>query len=544
MKVATKLAGGYAVLIGMMGILLLEHLDTIRQVSESTRRLSETTARVALSTTTGLRLLDEMQDAAEKYALLKDEGYARGYAAARQAYDEAVARLSGLSLRGEERSAVDSLAAAWRGFVVAAPALASLAAGPPALQDSLAEHFTALRQRTSRVGLAAERAAVAEIRRSEEAAREAERATRLTVTLAAAAGLLICLLVVRSITERLERLKGATHAVAEGDFSVRLDESRGDEFADVARDFNVMAARLAEVERAKREFFSSVSHNLKSPLASMQETARLLLDRLPGELNEKQERLLRLSMESGDRLALMISNLLDLASMEAGAMEYRLDRVDLAAMVRRLAERYRACLAGREISVEVEAPAELVAACDADRVEQALENLLENAVRFSPDGGEIRLVATRQDRSPPGAEGGIGSTSPEWVALEVRDRGPGVRPEHRERIFERFHQVRTAERLPGAGVGLGLAICREIAAAHRGSVWVEENPGGGSAFILLLPEAREGDGSPSAEGGIRAARGRDSAGGEGPPRAPEGREGSPRGSRISLAPTARSAPDA
>ena len=146
-------------------------------------------------------------------------------------------------------------------------------------------------------------------RRSATAAREAERLSMLAAGGALLLSIVVSVLIVRSISDALRRLQAGTRIVAGGDFSYRLPITKQDEFSALARDFNVMTQRLGELDRMQRDFLSKVSHDLKTPLASMQETTRLMLDEVPGELNPAQRRLLRLSDQSGKRLSSMISTL-------------------------------------------------------------------------------------------------------------------------------------------------------------------------------------------------------------------------------------------
>ena len=145
---------------------------------------------------------------------------------------------------------------------------------------------------------------------------------------------LVSFFIVQSISRPLKQLTQGTRTIAEGKFFYRLDTTRHDEFAQLAKDFNTMTLRLDELDQMKKDFVSHVSHELKAPLASMQETIRLLLEQIPGPLNDKQRRLLELNLASGRRLSTMIGNLLDLSRFEAGVVQYELKSNDLIALVR------------------------------------------------------------------------------------------------------------------------------------------------------------------------------------------------------------------
>jgi two-component system sensor histidine kinase GlrK len=175
--------------------------------------------------------------------------------------------------------------------------------------------------------------------RLENARRTGETAALVLAfsTLAAVAvGGLVSFFIYRSISKPLAHLTEGTHAIAEGKFFYRLDTSRSDEFSQLARDFNAMTRRLDELDRLKKDFVAHVSHELKSPLASMRETIEIMLDEIPGTLNEKQRRLLDLNRQSGARLTALIGNLLDLSRTEAGVMEYDLKSHDIVALTREI----------------------------------------------------------------------------------------------------------------------------------------------------------------------------------------------------------------
>jgi len=253
-----------------------------------------------------------------------------------------------------------------------------------------------------------------------------------------------------------------------------------------------MTQRLRELDTLKKDFVSHVSHELKGPLASMQDNIKLLLEEVPGPLTDKQKRLLGLNLQSTRRLSGMIFNLLDISRMEAGAMQYRIEPHNLADLVRGAVADIESRADENGLRIEVAQPEKLVMNCDHDRIVQVLGNLLENAVKFSPHPGTIEVSAQKTRDLPPGmpagwrarldtAQGGV-----ECAMITVADRGPGVPDEHKGMIFEKFHQISKTEKMAGQGVGLGLAIARTIVEAHGGAIWVEDNPGGGSRFVILL----------------------------------------------------------
>ena len=199
-------------------------------------------------------------------------------------------------------------------------------------------------------------------------------------------------LLVRSILEPLARLADGTREVSAGRFGHRLDAAGRDELAQVARDFNSMTERLDELDRMKRDFVSKISHDLKTPLSSMQETNSVMLDELPGPLTPKQRHLLELQQESAARLAGMLSKLLDLSRIEAG-LEPDFQMLDVAQLVRRSVDRVSRGAAPSP-ACRSRSPSRRrrsLVRGDDEGLAQVLDNLLENALKFSPRDGQVRV---------------------------------------------------------------------------------------------------------------------------------------------------------
>lgn len=303
---------------------------------------------------------------------------------------------------------------------------------------------------------------------------------------ALALSVLLSALLVRSIVRPLGALAHGTREISAGRFSHRLDDAGSDEFAQVARDFNAMTGRLEELDRLKRDFVSNVSHDLKTPLSSMQETSAVLLEELPGPLTEKQRHLLSLNQESGRRLASMLAKLLDLSRIEASPAANG-EMVDVTWLVRGIVGRFNAARPARAPVVTLhEAEPRLLLRADADGLGQVVENLLENAIKFSPPDGTVRVALAELP-------------SRDVVLLSVADEGPGVPDAEKERVFERFYQTAAGRTVRSRGVGLGLSICRHIVEAHGGTIWVADHEPRGAVFCVRLP-ALAGAGADGAPG--------------------------------------------
>jgi signal transduction histidine kinase len=223
----------------------------------------------------------------------------------------------------------------------------------------------------------------------------------------------------------------------------------------------------------KKDFVSHVSHDLKAPLASIRQIMHLLLQRIPGPLNDQQESLIRLSYNSAERLAAMVGNLLDVSRMEAGTMEYQMAANDVVSLVKAVSEEFDVQAREKGVRLRLECDESSVFAdCDRSRIVQVVGNLMENALKFSPAGSDI-VTRIRRGKA-------------REIVITVSDTGPGVAEAHKEQIFRKFHQLKQGKKVAGQGVGLGLAICKTIVQAHHGDIWVDNNPGGGSTFSFVL----------------------------------------------------------
>jgi two-component system sensor histidine kinase KdpD len=250
-------------------------------------------------------------------------------------------------------------------------------------------------------------------------------------------------------------------------------------------DAEIRDARIeAEASGLRAALFSSITHDLRTPLASIKASVGSLLD--PEAVHDEREReeLLRTSLEEADRLNRLVANLLDLARIRAGGLTPSLSLVALDEVVESVLARMRPMLAPFRVRtfIRPDAPPTWV---DPVQLDQALTNVLENSTRFSPPGTELR-VAVHPWQS--------------WIEVRVADRGPGIPEAERDEVFEPFHRRDRGEGRGGSG--LGLAIARAIVVAHEGRIWIEATPGGGTTVVLQFPvlARRGGEGAvPSQE---------------------------------------------
>lgn len=494
MRIATKIISGYAILIALMAAVLVYQVASIHHMQSINKNLSGLNFSAARTSIQLMRDRDLVEEYTKKSFIVGDPDYVDKLREFKEGFASSLQDMQYLGRSEREQVEINRLVQFWEEFSQAlARELAVLT--PGTMPSELDQHLERLRAQVQTVHQVSLRTIEAEVGKAADTGAKAEWISWSAAAIALVVSFLVSFFIVRSISEPLHHLTEGTRAVAEGKFYYRLDASRNDEFALLAKDFNTMTARLNELDQMKKDFVSHVSHELKGPLASMQETTHMLLEEIPGSLTEKQKRLLDLNLLSSKRLSSMLENLLDMSRLEAGVMEYELTTQELVVLIQTVVSQLEPQALEKTIRVEPDLPAKpLIVECDGDRIIQVLSNLLGNAIKFSPPGSVIKVrafsVAALPETMPASWREKVteDGDSAGFALVAVSDSGPGVPDAHKEKIFEKFHQVKQGKKISGQGVGLGLAICRTIMEAHRGAIWVEDNSnhGSGSVFWLLL----------------------------------------------------------
>jgi signal transduction histidine kinase len=279
-----------------------------------------------------------------------------------------------------------------------------------------------------------------------------------TTLVALAIVLLTAQVLAHGMTRPLRDMTAAAIAMAQGDYTRRVRATSRDEVGTLATAFNRMAADLAAADQQRRELIANVSHELRTPIAALQ----AVLENVSDGVADPDPATLRTALAQTERLGTLVSELLDLSRIDAGALTLQPELVLLTPMLgQAVAEaRVAAEAAGRDVGFQLDVqPPELAVRADPNRLHQVVVNLLDNAARHAPPGTSVHVVGRR--------EGGE-------LVIEVRDEGPGIAPEERDRVFHRFTR---GERAVGGGTGLGLAIARWVVDLHGGRIAVVDADG-------------------------------------------------------------------
>jgi two-component system OmpR family sensor kinase len=272
----------------------------------------------------------------------------------------------------------------------------------------------------------------------------------------------------------IDRITRTAQRISAEDLSQRLGLTLpDDEVGRLARTFDAMLARLDDAFRRQRQFTADASHELRTPLTVMKGDIGVALNR-PRPTGEYRRVLAELE-EEVDRLTRLVEDLLLLARADTGRPLLQPESLDLASLLRAVADQVRPLAEARELTLHLQVPDSLPLNGDPDKLIRLFLNLLDNAVKYTPAGGQVTLRATADGRRPPA------------VSVQVTDTGPGIPRDQLEHIFERFYRADESRSRAAGGSGLGLAIARWIAEAHGGRIEVHSEPGHGSTFSVWLP---------------------------------------------------------
>lgn len=301
----------------------------------------------------------------------------------------------------------------------------------------------------------------------------------LRIAIAVALAMVMVQFLARGMIRPLREMAAAAQTIAKGRYGLRVTATSRDEVGELARAFNAMAADLAEVDRQRRDLVANVSHELRTPIAGLQAVLENVADGVsPPDLDT-----LGTALAQTQRLGRLVAQLLDLSRLDSGARLIEPENLDLASLCRQAVS--EASIARDDVTVESAVPPGTVLAADPALLAQVLANLLDNAVRHSPPGGRVR-VETRA--AGPALE------------ISVVDDGPGIPPGERARVFERFSRLDAGRAADAGGAGLGLAIAKEIAELHGGTITVADpppaavnghRPAGGCRMVVALPRHRD-----------------------------------------------------
>ncbi len=264
-------------------------------------------------------------------------------------------------------------------------------------------------------------------------------------------------------------------------YTYQFSVPKNNEVGNLQSTFNSLAQQvlsnmdeLKQLDKAKSEFLSIASHELRTPLTSIKGSLSLLKQGVAGELNPPVLKLVDIANIETERLIRLINDILDLTKMEAQKLSLNQEWKSLDELIHKTFDSLNGLCETAQIKLDYEAEAPYLCNIDFDRIQQVLTNLLSNAIKFSPQGGTVKLTVQRQDDG--------------LLRINIIDQGPGIAPEDKKLIFQKFRQATSQENPLVKGTGLGLAIAKAIVEQHKGNIDIESTFGEGSCFFFTLPE--------------------------------------------------------
>jgi two-component system sensor histidine kinase GlrK len=462
--------------ISLILIVSLYALSQLNQLTNlSTNILSTDTACLEEEKRLLKIFLGQMRNA-EKYVLLRDQAFYDSFAQGAYDFNDTLEKITWLVDTQEEKDLIQELRDLHTRYTTSLPTKPSRKSQWNKEKTAMSEGITSgindlIRRREE--GIAAKTAFA-----RDQAASAAGVMAWLTLG-GISVAVLLAYFQARGVSHPLKELAQELRYVGKGEFRRSVEVRSPREVGELARAFNWMAERLAELDEMKADFIAHVSHDLRTPLTAVQEGTALVLEEIPGPLTSSQREVLEVVRGHSERLFHTISSVLDLSKMEAGMMEYSQEPADLGFLIARSVETVRLMAQKKRIQVETfYAPDLPLIYIDEQRIRQVLDALLSNAIKFTPERGCVRISATLIDR---------GNGQGRWVEVRVVDSGVGVPEEEKEKIFERFYQSPHHRAEGQRGTGLGLAIARHIVEAHGGYIWAENQEGRGATFVFTLP---------------------------------------------------------
>jgi signal transduction histidine kinase len=283
--------------------------------------------------------------------------------------------------------------------------------------------------------------------------------------------ILLAILLARSIFKPIQRLAKAAENVAQGKYDENIPATGPEELKQLAVSFNNMSAKVKESQQRLRYFVADASHQLKTPLTSIQGFAQAILDGTAGD-KKTREKATRIIVDESKRMIRQVNELLELSRLQAGQVQMTIKPIDVKELLVHCQEIFAPQTQEKSLHLTNNIESDLTVNGDFDRLEGVFCNLLDNAIKNTPPQGEIQVVARVVERN---------------IEITIADSGPGIPPEQLPYVFQRFQQGAGLR----SGTGLGLAIAREIVLAHRGKIDVFSNPGEGARFIVTLPSSLE-----------------------------------------------------
>jgi signal transduction histidine kinase len=454
-------------------LILFFHIQQIMSISEN---IVNKNYKISSASKKMIDSLLWMAESESKYDLLKKEDYKEYFVAAQRTFEGNLTEILFLETTGDATD--EPWKQLYRDYVAQLPGTGE---GPEEgeVTKTLWIPETVINdwiQSISKARADNEQSIEAQMRTLNERGQRAVRLGFVGLGFSILVGLLGSIFLTHSMNRPLRELRRGIRAISHEGLSDPIRITSRDEFGELAGAFNEMTALLKEEERMRSDFISMLSHEIRTPLTSIRESVNMIAEELMGPINQRQRRFLEIAGGEIERISDLLSHLMQVSRMEAGALKIDLRPLDPSVLMSHCIYRVAPLAEAKGITIRTDIPAGMPFIMgDPDNLQQVLLNLLGNAIKFAPPQSEV-MVLVEPESSANGLQ----------LKFSVSDSGPGIPPDEQSLVFHKYY------RAPGTrdqvdGVGLGLSISRYIVEAHGGTLWVESQVGRGSTFGFTLP---------------------------------------------------------
>ena len=481
---STLLFVGFALIALPLMVALINNAISIDQLGNQSQKAVYQAVQATQSSRKLAELIPAMERAAHQMIILGDTALLDTYRVHRRQLLATASEFSALPFDSEQRGAL-------REIVRSEASIHDLLSNPSARPEELqkAVHaFVALGERAQAINRRSNELIDHEVENMRATARQAQTITLWQLLALFPVVIFLVFGFTILIARPIRQIDAAIHRLGEADFSQPVQVGGPEDLQQLGERLDWMRERLADLEQQKNRFLRHMSHELKTPLTALREGAELLSEEVVGKLTPEQREIAEILRHNSIELQKLIEDLLSYGASQAQKPAVEVARVELRGVVNRVLEDQKLALRAKHLNLEVEV-ADLALNADSEKLRVMLDNLVSNAIKFSPPGGTITVNARKVD---------------EKVELDVLDEGPGIAPEERTLVFEPFYRGRNAADALVKGTGIGLSVVREYAQMHGGAAEVVEARTGAHIRVrlpLATPKTSERTPAPPAPAG-------------------------------------------
>ena len=466
----TLLFVGFALIAVPLMIAIVNNAISIDRLGELSEKAVYQAAQATQSSRKLAELVPAMERTANQMLILGDRSLLDTYRVHRKQLAATAAEFSRLPADEEQRKAL-------RGILQEEERVHKLLSDPQARPEDLQVALRAFGDLAASAQAINQRSIQLidrEVDNMRATAREAQRVTFLQLLALFPVVIFLVAGFTFLIARPIRQIDDAIRRLGQADFSAPIKVGGPDDLQHLGERLDWMRQRLAELEQQKTRFLREMSHELKTPLTALRQGAELLADELVGKLTPEQREIAEILRRNSIELQKLIEDLLNYGASQFHRTALEIGPVEIRRIAARVIDDHKLALRTKTLKLDLDLP-DIRFSADSEKLRVMLDNLVSNAIKFSPAQGTIRLSAQLRD---------------DHVQIEVRDEGPGIAPEERARVFEPFYRGRSASRSVVKGTGIGLSVVREYAQMHGGSVEIVGDPPGASLCLRLPREPK------------------------------------------------------